>query len=529
MQAVALNARAPLLLFVLVSTMSMLATDARAQGFSFERLVMPGPVIQAHASVENSCASCHRVEGGEGETALCGACHVDVQRDRLDGRGFHGRDPVAVTSACSNCHQEHEGRNGRITVLDVASFDHELTDFPLHDSHVGVECASCHAADTKFSQASSTCIGCHTADDVHMGTLGSACSNCHSETSWANVEFDHGMTQFPLTGAHVEAQCTSCHRSQTFVGAPLQCSVCHARDDVHQGRNGTNCASCHSDLAWNPPSFDHTAISGFALTGAHRTTACQSCHTVDFETSLVRTCVGCHSDDDPHRGSLGESCGSCHNSLAWATNEFDHVGASGFALNGAHADAECTACHRTGTAVGVAARPGTMTPLPVECAGCHTEDPHLGQLGTACATCHFETAWTGRVLFDHDLTHFPLVGTHATTSCAECHASPAFHDANDACVDCHATDDVHAGGFGTACATCHNPTSWQAWMFDHDVVAGFPLTGAHESLGCAACHGSSLDDLAGAAANCAQCHRNDDPHDGRFGGSCGDCHTTEEF
>lgn len=362
-----------------------------------------------------------------------------------------------------------------------------------------------------------------------MGILGSVCSDCHTETVWTNVQFDHGATGFSLTGAHTGAECSGCHRNQTFVGAPVQCSVCHARDDVHQGRNGTNCSSCHSDLAWNPPLFDHTTISGFALTGAHSSTSCQSCHTVDLETSLARTCIGCHRNDDPHAGSLGESCGSCHNTVAWAATDFDHVGVSGFALNGAHAQAECAACHMATTAAGIAARPGVVAALPVECAGCHSDDPHLGQLGNDCAGCHFETAWTGRVLFDHDLTHFPLVGIHATTSCADCHSSVAFHDAEDQCADCHASDDVHSGGFGAVCSTCHNPTAWQSWMFDHDLVAGFPLTGAHASIDCGTCHGSRLDDLAGAATNCAQCHRNDDPHDGRFGGSCGDCHTTESF
>jgi Cytochrome c7 and related cytochrome c len=228
-------------------------------------------------------------------------------------------------------------------------------------------------------------------------------------------------------------------------------------------------------------------------------------------------------------GSLGESCSSCHNTVAWAAATFDHSGATGFALNGAHADLECSSCHSAGTVAGSVAS-AAMVPLPVDCAGCHSDDdPHLGQLGSECATCHFESGWTGRVLFDHDLTLFPLVGVHAETGCAMCHSSTAFHDAGEQCVDCHASDDVHAGTFGIVCATCHNPTAWQAWMFDHDAATGFPLDGAHGSLSCATCHESTLQNLAGAATNCAQCHRNDDPHDGRFGGSCGDCHTTESF
>jgi hypothetical protein len=63
----------------------------------------------------------------------------------------------------------------------------------------------------------------------------------------------------------------------------------------------------------------------------------------------------------------------------------------------------------------------------------------------------------------------------------------------------------------------------------------FPLTGAHVTTPCAACHqdpaqGHARFTLALAAENCARCHSVDDPHAGRYTGlACEACHTTEAF
>jgi hypothetical protein len=324
---------------------------------------------------------------------------------------------------------------------------------------------------------------------------------------------------FSLSGSHAEADCVDCHRNQTFVGTPLRCESCHRSDDVHNGRNGSECVNCHSATVWTDTSFNHWMVSGFALEGTHQSLQCQSCHTVDLATALPQTCVGCHSGDDVHRGALGEDCASCHAPNQWSQTGFDHLSNTGFGLLGAHAQADCNDCHAT----------AVTAALPTDCAGCHTPDPHDNQLGTDCAGCHAETAWDADVLFDHGLSDFPLIGVHAQADCLDCHATPAFHDAGDACTDCHSDDDYHAGTLGDSCAGCHSPIGWQAWMFDHGEVSTFALTGAHLELSCASCHQQDLDAMLADGTTCASCHRHEDPHDGRFGADCGSCHSTEAF
>ena len=147
---------------------------------------------------------------------------------------------------------------------------------------------------------------------------------------------------------------------------------------MHNGRNGTDCASCHDDTSWAATDFNHWMVSGFALEGRHNALSCQSCHTVDLATALPETCIGCHAEQDVHNGLMGQNCASCHSQDAWIDTGFDHLSQTGFALTGVHADAGCADCHME----------SVTAALPNTCAGCHEPDPHQNQLGSDCAVCH---------------------------------------------------------------------------------------------------------------------------------------------
>jgi hypothetical protein len=252
--------------------------------------------------------------------------------------------------------------------------------------------------------------------------------------------------------------------------------------------------------------------------------ACESCHVTSLAAALPSTCAGCHRTDDPHGGGLGTKCGDCHNSTQWVQTKFDHTEVSGFALLGAHAELECASCHTAGTTAGATAT------LNRECGSCHAEDPHEGQLGARCDSCHAQHTWLSPPRFDHGLVAFPLLGKHAALQCSACHASLAFHDAGGMCSDCHEKQDPHSGAFGSACGTCHTAVEWRATSFDHGAATGFALTGAHDQVTCAGCHTSKRQELAAAGTpTCGQCHRQDDPHGGRFGQDCAACHGAESF
>ena len=510
---------------VVVSMLCVLSASAGTQFAKADTiqkwLIMPGPVVAGHADTEADCDSCHAPLSDVRQGELCIACHTEVGADVTGEAGFHGRLPASERFECAGCHTEHEGRDARIVLLDEATFDHTMTDFALRGAHAEVSCEACHAAGEPHRDADTTCVGCHREQDPHRGRLGDACESCHTESDWSETTFDHAVTGFLLTGAHAGTSCAACHRSDDLADVGRTCVACHRQDDVHEGRNGTDCGSCHRTSGWNAVTFDHHAMTGFALAGGHDGLGCGDCHRArDFRDLGGAQCSSCHLDDDVHEGGNGTDCTSCHTVADWATIEFDHGRKTGFELPPGHTDLACSSCHTA----------DIREALPRDCGGCHAaDDPHEGQLGDQCDGCHVASGWTTTLWFDHGITSFPLLGAHADVGCDGCHDSAAFHDTQDYCVACHGADDAHRGALGNQCDDCHNPVDWRAWQFDHDEQTAFALMGAHRGLECAACHAASRRQDASVSKNCSSCHRRDDPHRGRFGTNCGGCHNTSTF
>ena len=84
------------------------------------------------------------------------------------------------------------------------------------------------------------------------------------------------------------------------------------------------------------------------------------------------------------------------------------------------------------------------------------------------------------------------------------------------------------GDLKMPCANCHIPSGWTpvrvSRSFDHAKFR-FPLTGAHSTTTCRACH-QALN-FKGVAATCTSCHQ--DKHRGELGANCAGCHTTRSF
>ncbi len=464
----------------------------------------------------------------------------------------HGPLPEGLD--CSACHTA----KGWNTLRAPMAFDHSKSGFVLSGAHAQAACAQCHL-DLRFDGPQTTpddCGSCHA--DVHEGRMLQSCSECHNTRSFQDVdgELIHARTSFPLTGAHRQLTCESCHTSDVggaFTSLPTECVSCHETDyrratTVDHVANGypTDCTRCHTTVAWNDsPAFDHATVAhGFELVGAHAGLRCASCHRVPgmqplFTPSDQNDCVACHQPDydREHAGSgFPTTCLSCHNVNDWGDANFDHASTS-FPLVGAHQSVSCATCH--GPPDNLSSRPANAD----DCVACHQADydkEHAGSsVPTTCADCHTQSSWGGAEA-DHVLLSggFALTGPHATVQCTTCHQVPGYAllfpkptDQND-CVSCHQAeyDAQHAGsGFPTTCVSCHQPDSWTGASFDH-ASTSFPLVGAHQSVSCATCHGPP-DNLSTRPANpddCVACHQAD--YDKEHAGSsiptsCADCHT----
>jgi len=196
-------------------------------------------------------------------------------------------------------------------------------------------------------------------------------------------------------------------------------------------------------------------------------------------------------------------CGACHDA------ESDQASAS-----------LCIACHED-IGADLEAKSGFHGRYPGsqrnECITCHTD--HEGR------DADIVTIDAG--LFDHRWTDFVLRGAHLGASCIDCHTPDReLRDAPSHCTGCHLADDVHDGGLGKQCDSCHSETNWNKARFDHDKTS-YPLTGNHTKVACADCHRDN--NFSTAPTNCSGCHAIDDIHAGAKGSACEDCHSTTSW
>jgi hypothetical protein len=421
----------------------------------FEKLVMPGEVIEGHAKFEKTCESCHEPFSKQSQRRLCLDCHKDVAQDLAQKKGLHGKRPDVGFTECKHCHTDHKGRKADIIQFDPQTFNHALTDFELKGGHKTAACTGCHAPSTKFRSAAGICIGCHKKDEPHKGQLGENCAGCHGEDGWRKARaFDHAKTKFPLEGAHKDVQCAVCHTGERYKDLPHACIDCHKTQDPHGGRYGAKCETCHASKKWTTISFDHAKATKFPLRGGHRHVKCDTCHKGDlYREKLATACVACHRSNDPHKGELGQRCESCHNETAWRQKvAFDHD-LSRFPLIGLHAAVPCEECHRTSAFKGT----------PRTCESCHKDQHHEGRIGANCARCHNPNGFT-LWRFDHNKeTKFALTGAHTGLQCHACHTTKnaAKVSAPTTCFGCHSADDAHKGAFGRNCETCHVTQSFR--------------------------------------------------------------------
>ncbi len=514
--------------------------------WEFGKLTTPGTLHPSHQDIRelsgwSSCAACH---GGDGVsmTDACLTCHEVISKQMSANVSLHGELNPDTAKSCQLCHAEHT--DGELALVSEGSFKIAGIKDPKHYDHQHID-------------------------------------------------------DFALDGSHQELRCEQCHAAalipalkpggQRFLGLSQDCASCH--EDPHEGSFGLDCASCHGQA--NPfaqvAAFDHT--DAFALTGGHGGLSCKACHSEGTESAIAelqehpppstRSCTDCH--ESPHGEKLliavakdnqltrrHETCVVCHDvsdeSFLYPDAQMTEAfhAATGFSLNPPHHEQDCKQCHaeigsRPPLAYGPDLRARFIEAYPSrspdDCRACH-EDPHAGQFDAGqtrgrCLACHEPTTFEPNTfgIEQHAKTSFALTGAHEQTDCAKCHTPiddvKQFAGISTTCLDCH--EDPHAAQFNDGptagrCDACHDTEKFQPTGFDqamHDETQ-FPLTGAHQAVGCRDCHvqEDSIRRFVSTPMDCADCH--DDVHEGIFDGpgkpavvagerGCARCHVADGF
>jgi len=497
----------------------------------------------AHAAISNDCVVCHH--GDYNNTSnQCIVCHT------TDFNSTTNPNHVSLqfSTDCISCHSENS--------WIPSTFNHDGQHFPINSGkHLGTwnQCLDCHNNPANYSQF--TCITCHQnpeTNEQHPGVSGyvyssSACLACHPTGDADNI-FDHNTTTFPLTGAHIGVECTSCH-STGFKGTSVLCVDCHTTDfNTSLNPNhpaigiSTDCASCHTTApGWSPATFaNHNDY--YLITGAHTDIAndCVACHNGNYNNT-PNTCIGCHTADfnnttnpDHEVAMFPTDCTTCHSQSAWTPSTFNH--STIYPLTGAHATIanNCVKCHANG-----------YNNTPNTCVGCHQSDfntsgnpnhPAIG-ISTDCATCHTTApGWSPATFANHN-DYYLITGAHTAIAadCAACH-NGNYNNTPNTCVGCHAADfnnttdpDHEARQFPTDCISCHSQSAWAPSTFNHNTV--YPLIGAHADIAnnCVVCHNGNYTNTPNT---CIGCHTadfnnttNPDHEVAMFPTDCTTCHS----
>ncbi|KAA3612858.1 MAG: hypothetical protein DWQ01_03920 [Planctomycetota bacterium] len=379
-----------------------------------------------------SCDDCHPPSASprlprqfSGLSQRCQDCHDDPHQGEFRWRSTAA---PAFQGECSECHVETE-----FAWPQPATFKHGLwTGFLLDGKHGAVDCVDCHQATAerkttgrrfqrigdRVEENPQACASCHS--DVHrdffqkrlaaQGKPEAGCETCHHTFAFRGPsadgherEFDHGRwTGFPLTGAHRQSECESCHgkskdenrnlgwiRDRRF-GSFERCGTCHP--DPHgsgfrpaAGPPKEDCKLCHSTTSFRTVELkpsEHGRLTGFALQGFHRNAACGACHPPLTEADRFgrwsdrakgRACEACHAD--PHAGQFRHmqktDCSRCHaEDRPFTRPSFDHQKDSRFPLDATHRELDCSACHKP-TSLRNGQRVVRYKPIGTRCQDCH--------------------------------------------------------------------------------------------------------------------------------------------------------------
>jgi len=204
--------------------------------------------------------------------------------------------------------------------------------------------------------------------------------------------FDHLTTGFPLTGAHEDVRCETCHIKGIFKGTPRDCAGCHVQNNprsalampVNHVQTTQTCDACHSTSTFGGARFNHVMAMGQTCASCHNgmratgkpanhpqtTAACSNCHTTISFASITRPAN--------HIPTLASSrCESCHVNVATGGSftgaQMNHAGYT-----------TCAQCHAPSVAssfFGVQIKSSITSPphIPASdnCETCHTNVPTM--------------------------------------------------------------------------------------------------------------------------------------------------------
>jgi len=340
--------------------------------FGFDRVWSPGQFSNAHLHFSSQCINCHQSPTSRVTDKACIKCHTDtaphVADKSLQVRAFKTARLSSGGMRCAQCHREHKAPyplvrqdngmcikchgnikavNPNTTLPNIHDFDKDHPGFKLtfktnaektefdripqtdkarlveksglkfpHSQHVGLvqgpggmwdvhelACTSCHRQEGKelrFKQLSfkRDCQSCH-AKELDIGPPD------------AKLHLPHGEENSVFNALKVYAPKQLLEYSETLKSDD-GCGYCH---DIVAAKKGDMLPWRVAPVGLNQDWFSKAHFNH----ASHRTQKCQSCHKVDHSDTSAdvampdrKSCLLCHSGNNPKYKRITSSCMSCH-------------------------------------------------------------------------------------------------------------------------------------------------------------------------------------------------------------------------
>ena len=418
-------------------------TTAQWKGASFDHNRTRFALTGAH--VQTACTQCHvgrHVHGTCQRSALAATCRITRRRP------IPNHVAAGFPQDCTACHTTTQWKG--------ATFDHNRTRFALTGAHVQTACTQCHSSGV-YTGLATTCVTCHlpnyqkTTNPNHTAAgFPQDCTVCHNTTAWARSTFDHNAaTQFPLTGAHVQATCTQCHAGGKYAGTSTPVPGLPSRGLSEDHQSEPRLGGIPADMLCLPR--HHGVVTGVVqpqhgdAVSAHRSACASRLRPVPLGGRICGSgdnlCLvppGELSEDhqsEPRRGRF--PAGLLRLPL------HDRLGRRRVrSLEGA---LPAGRRHTSVPSAPVATRAASTRGSPPPASSCHLAELTRGRRtpnhATAgfpqqCELCHTPAGWVP-ASFNHASTRFPLTGAHTSVACASCHIGGKYAGTPTDCYSCH--------------------------------------------------------------------------------------------
>lgn len=337
----------------------------------FDRVWSPGHISNSHLHFGSQCFNCHETLTQKVADSACVKCHQDtaahIANPALEKSVFKSTSLFSDGIRCAECHLEHKAphplarqdnamcvkchgnikaADPKTNLSDVKDFDRSHPEFKL-TFRTGPAVGDFERIPQSETERLIEQSGLKFPHSQHFGKVQGpdglwdvrdlSCTTCHrpvgKELRFAAVSFNRDCVEChknELTVGPAKATITVPHGAEKNVINTLRLQAPKDFTTYTESLKTDGCAYCHEvattkkddELPWRvaPLQINQDWFSKAIFNHAsHQTQQCQSCHLVEnSETSEDvampdrKSCLRCHSGNNPKPKRIASSCMSCH-------------------------------------------------------------------------------------------------------------------------------------------------------------------------------------------------------------------------